>query len=55
MPKLNDIETHAQCPVRDIASMQVCRDGVKGAENANILENNDAQHQHDHKVKRVEK
>lgn len=33
--KLNDIETHAQCPIRDIASMQVCRNGVKALENAN--------------------
>lgn len=38
MPKPNDIETHAQCPVRDIASMQVCRNGVKGVEHANSLE-----------------
>lgn len=55
IPKLNDIGIHAQRPMRDIASMQVCRDGVKALENANILEKKDAQHQHDHKVKRVEK
>ena len=35
--KLNDIETHAQCPIRGIASMQVCRDGVKGMKHANRL------------------
>lgn len=55
MPKLNDIETHAQCPIRDVASTQVCCNGIKALENANILEKKDAQHQHDHKVKRVEK
>lgn len=33
--KLNDIETHAQCPIRDIASTQVCSNGVKAIENAN--------------------
>ena len=37
MRKLNDIETHAQCPVRGVASMQVCGDGVKALENANRL------------------
>lgn len=36
--KLNDIETRDQCPIRGIASMQVCGDGVKGVEHANRLE-----------------
>lgn len=35
--KLNDIGIHAQCPVRGVASMQVCRNGVKALENANRL------------------
>lgn len=35
--KPNDIGIHAQRPIRDIASMQVCRNGVKALENANRL------------------
>ncbi len=37
-PKLNAIATYVQCPIRGVASMQVCRNGVKAMEHTNRLE-----------------